>query len=102
MAQKELKFQGQGRIYVDPAVSITVPAVSASSLEDLEVTVANAAVGDAVLVSMAAADFETDLGIVGAFVSEAGKVKIRFYNNDSGNAATGGAATAQIILIRQS
>lgn len=101
MAQKLLSLQGQGKMYVDPAVSITVPAVAAASIEDLEVTIANAAVGDAVIVSMAAADWETDLGIAGAFVSEAGKIKIRFINNDGSNAATGGAATAQVVLIRQ-
>lgn len=85
---------------IKSTVSVVIPAVTAASLADVEVTVTGATAGDVVVATPLAAAMETDLGIVGAFVSQADKVKIRFINNDGSNAATGSTSNFQILLIR--
>ena len=101
MAIKRLSLQGQGAIFVDPAVAIVIPTTAASTVADVEITVADAAVGDAVIVNLIAALMEVDLVVAGAYVSEAGKIKVRLFNKDSGNAFTGGTSTCSVVLIRQ-
>lgn len=81
-------------------VSVVVPAVSASSLADVDVTITGAAVGDVVIVNPTDTAMETDLGIVGAWVATADTVTIRLYNNDSGAAATGSTQNWKYLLIQ--
>ena len=89
-------YQGAGKRYVGSG-SITISALAAGAEEDLTISDSNAEVTDVVCVSLANANMETGLGVIGAWVSAAGTIKIRF-SNFSGGALTGGAATVYYSL----
>lgn len=81
-------------------VSLTQSALAAGAEEDLSGTVANAAVGDMVIVTPRDATAETGLAVVAAWVSAAGTIKVRTSNLNAVTALTSGAKTWDYMLIR--
>lgn len=99
MATKQLSLQGQGKIFVGSA-SVTISALAAAAEEDLSITESNATVGDVVMVTLPNAAVETGVGVVAAWVSTGGTIKIRVTNLNAAAALTGGAATVAFALLR--
>jgi hypothetical protein len=91
MASTKLSLQGQGMLAVGSA-AITIAAIADEASADYTISDANASVGDVISVSLANADMEAGLLVVGAWVSAANTISVRIAN-DSGGALTGGAAT---------
>lgn len=96
MASTKLSLQGQGALFVGSG-AITIAAVADEATADYSISDANAEVGDVVSASLANADMEAGLELVGAWVSAAGTIKVRVAN-DSGGALVGGAATVYYSL----
>lgn len=94
------QFHGYGRVYIGSG-SITISNLSAAAEEDLTITDANVDVGDVVAVSLANADMETGVAIIGAWISADNTISIRISNVHSGS-ITGGAATVYYTVFRAS
>jgi hypothetical protein len=80
-------------------VAVTIGAIAAGAEADVEVTVAQAAAGDIVAVTPLNAAMETGVGILAAWVSEAGKIKIRFTNAHT-SGLTGSTSNFSYLLIK--
>lgn len=80
-------------------IAVTLAASLAAAEEDVSLTIANATVGDMVIVTPLNASMETGVCICGAWVSANGTVKVRI-SNVSGSTLTGSTANWQYCLIR--
>ena len=80
-------------------VSVTVAAILAAAEADVEVSIANVAVGDSVQVNAPNASMETGLGVLAVWVSEAGKIKIRM-TNASGSTLTGSTSDWTYLVLK--
>ena len=91
-------FQGAGKLYVGSG-SITIATLGAAAEADYEITESVAELTDVISVSLANADMETGVAVVGAWCSEAGKFKVRISNTHTGT-LTGGTATVYYTIIK--
>ncbi len=80
-------------------IAVTVAAGLAAAEEDISLTIAAATVGDIVIVTPLNASMEAGVGIVAAWVSVNGTVKVRV-SNFAGTTLTGSTANWQYCLIR--
>ena len=96
MTSTRRHFQGKGKYFYGSG-SITIAALAAAAEADYTITDANAAVGDVISVSLANADMETGVAILGAWVSAAGTISIRIGNVHT-SGLTGGAATVYYTI----
>jgi hypothetical protein len=94
-----LSFQGQGFLKISSSAE-TVSALAAGAEETLDITDSDAAVGDLVLVNPSNAGAESSLGIVAAWVSAAGTIKVRITNVHAADALTGGSRTFYYAILR--
>lgn len=95
------QFHGMGRVYIGSG-SITVATLAAAAEADYTISDANALVGDVIIVSGANALMETGVGILGAWVSANGTIKIRIGNFNDSAALNGGANTMYYAIVRAS
>jgi len=93
-----LSYEGQGTTFIGSA-SITVAALTTGTQADYSITDANCAVGDVIAASPSNAMAEAHLGVVAAWVSAAGTIKVRIANLGAGT-LTGGANTVNYTVSR--
>jgi hypothetical protein len=94
----QLSFQGQGKVFTG-SVSLNLPSIAVGAVGEGSVAIADAAVGDIVLLCGPTAGLTAGMALCGAYVSEAGTVKVRAVNG-SGGTVDEAAATVFYILIR--
>lgn len=80
-------------------IAVTIAADAAAAEEDVSLTITAATVGDIVIVTPLNASMETGVGIVAAWVSANGTVKVRI-SNFNGSGLTGSTQNWQYCLIR--
>lgn len=80
-------------------IAVTLAATAAAAEEDVSLTIADATVGDMVMVTPLNASMETGVAIIGAWVSANGTVKVRI-SNVNGSGLTGSTQNWQYLLIR--
>lgn len=85
-----LSLQGQGSVYVGSA-TVTVSALTHGASEDYSITDAAATVGSVISATPSNAMAEAHFGIVAAWVSANGTIKVRGANLDDTATLNGGA-----------
>lgn len=77
-----------------------VATTAAGALADISLTAAGATAGDTVIATPLDAAVETNIEILGAWVSATNTVKVRIRNNHGSSALTGSTTNWQVCLIR--
>lgn len=80
-------------------VSVTISALAAGALEDIEVTISGVAAGNSISVTPLLAAMEAGVSIVGAFYSDTNKIKIRVANL-SGSSLTGSTSNFTYLIVQ--
>jgi hypothetical protein len=94
----KLSLQGQGSI-IKGTVAVDLASVATLATTEKEVVVADAVLGDTVIVNPPAAGLTAGMCVCDARVSEAGKIKIRVFNGSAGTVDEA-SGTWEYILIR--
>ena len=94
----QLSFQGQGTLLTG-TVAIDLASIAASAIGEHEASVANAAVGDIVILTPPSGGLNADLVVCDARCSGAGKIKVRVFNAGTG-AVNNAEVTFNYLLLR--
>jgi hypothetical protein len=94
----QLSFQGQG-VLIKGTVSVNLASMATLAGSEIELTVADAVLGDTVVMNPVAAGNTAGIIYGGARVSEAGKIKLRVFNGSAGTIDES-AQTWEYCLIR--
>lgn len=99
MSSTRQHMQGKGKAFYGSG-AITVAAITPEASADYTITDANAAVADVISVSLANADMEASLVVMGAWCSAEGTISVRIGNHNAagGSNLTGGAATVYYTI----
>lgn len=79
--------------------AITIAAITTGASADYTIADVDAQIGDVISVSLANADMEASLGVIGAWVSAEGTISVRILNSGAGT-LTGGAAVVYYTITR--
>lgn len=92
-----LKLQGQG-IIITADVEVTTSALAAGAEEELDIAIADAEVGDVLIVNPSVDLIEAGLSISYAYIDAAGSGKVGI-SNQSGSGLTGATADLHCVVI---